>query len=86
MTTLDYDFEQLQEITQLEAEYGFPGFIVAGVDPEIAAKLTSGQRKYALDWLYIARQRFDEELEGQLGRQPTVEELASRLELSIASW
>lgn len=48
MTIPGYDFEQLQEIAQLEAEYGFPGFIVAGVDPEIAAKLTSVQRKYAL--------------------------------------
>lgn len=86
MTIPSYDFEQLQEITQMEAEYGFSGFIVAGVDPEIAATLTTVQRKYALDWLFIARQRFDEELEGQLGRQPTVEELASRLELSIASW
>ncbi len=84
MTTPSYTLEQLQEINELEAKYGFPGLMVAGVDPEIAATLTSLQRQHVTDWLCIANQRFGEELKSQLNRSPTAEELANRLSLSMA--
>lgn len=84
MNTLSHTPEQLQEISALEAKYGFPSLMVAGVDPEIAAKLTPFQRQHVNNCLFIANQRFGEELKSQLGRQSTVEELANRLSLSMA--
>lgn len=84
MTTPNYTSEQLQEIDALEAKYGFPGLIVAGVDAGVAETLTPSQRQHVTNWLYIANQRFGEELKSQLGRSPTAEELANRLSLSMA--
>ncbi|MEC9483104.1 MAG: hypothetical protein UMU75_07215 [Halomonas sp.] len=84
MITLEYTSEQLEELNELEAKYGFPWLIVAGVNPKIAAALTPLQRQHTNRWLHIASQRFGDELRTQLGRMPTVEELAGRLALSIA--
>lgn len=83
MSTPDYTPEQLDEITALEAEHGFPGMIRVAADPAVAADLTPLQRDHALAWLRIANARFGEELRNQLGRLPTINELIDRLTLSL---
>lgn len=82
-TTTEYTPEQLQEINAFEDKHGFPGVIEVGNDAERLDELTPSQRRYARDWLRIASARFGAELQGQLGRWPTVSELASRLKLSV---
>lgn len=84
MSISEFTAEQIQEVTDLEEEYGFPGLIIAASDTEISETLTPFQRQHASNWLFIARHRFGEELCRQLGRQPTLRELAARLELSIS--
>ncbi|MBR2514426.1 MAG: hypothetical protein IKE45_10485 [Halomonas sp.] len=84
MTNPNYTPDQFQELNELEAKYGFPGLMVAGVDPKNAITLSPFQRQHAADWLCVANQRFGEELKCQLSRSPTAEELANRLSLSMA--
>ncbi|GAA0576194.1 hypothetical protein ACFQH5_15100 [Halomonas salifodinae] len=74
---------QVAEIVALEAKHGFPGLIIAVTDPEIAETMTAFQRQHARNWLRSANHRFGAELQNQLGRLPTVGELADRLKLSI---
>lgn len=80
MSEPSYSEQQLQEINALEAEHGFPGLIAHAHAPD----LTDFQRQHAANWLKIANRRFGDELRSQLGRLPTVEELANRLALSLA--
>lgn len=80
MSTPDYTPEELNEINAMERQFGFPDMIAHADDPA----LTDFQRDHAQAWLKVANARFGSELHNQLGRPPTVEELADRLALSLA--
>lgn len=80
MSTPSYSEQELAEINAMEAKHGFPDMIAHADDPT----LTPFQRQHAQDWLKVANARFGAELKNQLGRLPTVEELADRLALSLA--